>query len=558
MKYIVVTGGVMSGLGKGITMASIGRLLKNRGYKIVPIKIDPYINIDAGTMNPYQHGEVYVLGDGAEVDLDLGHYERFMDVELGREHNITTGTIYAAVIERERKGEYLGQTVQIIPHVTNEIKARIRAVAAKPLQGLRVSPSEARGGTGRARDGAEPQNSGVDICLVEIGGTVGDIESMPFLEAVRQMQREEEEDDFLFIHVTLVPFTALNEQKTKPTQHSVKALRELGLQPDVIVCRSKKPLKEDVKEKIAMFCNVRKEAVISAPDTGDIYEVPLLLEREGIAEYVMDKLRLTPLTEDHEWAQMVARRKESLQGRKIQVAIVGKYAELEDSYLSIKEAIKHAATALGCNVELKWLEAEDLEGVDGLDPFFKDVQGILVPGGFGIRGVEGKINAIAYAREHKIPFLGLCFGFQLAVIEAARNIAQLKDAHSTEHCETPHPVIDLLEEQQGVEDMGGTMRLGDYEVFIRNDTLAARIYGKRKIVERHRHRYEVNPAYIEQIEREGVIFSGTDRSGTRMEIMEIEGHPFFFATQFHPEFKSRPSKPSPPFKAFVAACLEKR
>ncbi|MDI6885579.1 MAG: CTP synthase (glutamine hydrolyzing) [archaeon] len=555
MKYIVVTGGVMSGLGKGITMASIGRLLKNRGYKIVPIKIDPYINIDAGTMNPYQHGEVYVLGDGAEVDLDLGHYERFMDVELGREHNITTGVIYAAVIDRERKGDYLGQTVQIIPHVTNEIKARIREVAAKPLQGLRVSPSGACGGTGRARDGAEPHNSGADICLVEIGGTVGDIESMPFLEAVRQMQREEEEDDFLFVHVTLVPFTALNEQKTKPTQHSVKALRELGLQPDVIVCRSKKPLKEDVKEKIAMFCNVRREAVISAPDTGDIYEVPLLLEHEGIVEYVMDKLRLTPLTEDREWAQMVERRKESLQGRKIRVAIVGKYAELEDSYLSIKEAIKHAAVALGCNVELKWLEAEDLEGVDGLDPFFKDVQGILVPGGFGIRGTEGKINAIAYAREHKIPFLGLCFGFQLAVIEAARNIAHLQDAHSTEHCATPHPVIDLLEEQQGVEDMGGTMRLGDYEVFIRKDTLAARIYGKRKIVERHRHRYEVNPAYIEQIEREGVIFSGTDRSGTRMEIMEIEGHPFFFATQFHPEFKSRPNKPAPPFKAFVEACL---
>jgi CTP synthase len=531
MKYIVVTGGVMSGLGKGITMASIGRLLKNRGYKIVPIKIDPYINIDAGTMNPYQHGEVYVLGDGAEVDLDLGHYERFMDVELGREHNITTGIIYAAVIDRERKGDYLGQTVQIIPHVTNEIKARIRAVST---------------------------NTGADICLVEIGGTVGDIESMPFLEAVRQMQREEEEGDFLFIHVTLVPFTALNEQKTKPTQHSVKALRELGLQPDVIVCRSKKPLKGDVKEKIAMFCNVKKEAVISAPDTSDIYEVPLLLEREGIAEYVMDKLRLTPLTEDHEWAQMVERRKESSQGRKIRVAIVGKYAELEDSYLSIKEAIKHAAAVLGCNVELKWLEAEDLEGVDGLDPFFKDVQGILVPGGFGIRGVEGKINAIAYAREHKVPFLGLCFGFQLAVIEAARNIAQLKDAHSTEHCATPHPVIDLLEEQQGVEDMGGTMRLGDYEVFIRKDTLAARIYGKRKIVERHRHRYEVNPTYIEQIEREGVVFSGTDRSGTRMEILEIEGHPFFFATQFHPEFKSRPNKPSPPFKAFVEACLGKQ
>jgi CTP synthase len=414
--------------------------------------------------------------------------------------------------------------------VTNEIKARIRSVAA---------------------------HSGGDICLVEIGGTVGDIESMPFLEAVRQMQREEHEDDFLFVHVTLVPFTALNEQKTKPTQHSVKALRELGLQPDIIVCRSKKPLKEDVKEKIAMFCNVRKEAVISAPDTEDIYAVPLLLEKEGIAEYIMKKMQLAPLTEYQEWAQMVERRKESLQGEKVRVAIVGKYAELEDSYLSIKEAIKHAATELGCKVELKWIESEDLEDVGVLDSFLEDVQGILVPGGFGPRGVEGKINAITYAREHKIPFLGLCFGFQLAVIETARHIAHLQDAHSTEHCATPHPVIDLLEEQQGVEEMGGTMRLGDYEVFIRKDTLAERVYGRRKIVERHRHRYEVNPAYIERIEREGVVFSGTDRSGVRMEIMEIEGHPFFIATQFHPEFKSRPNHPSPPFKAFLEACLER-
>lgn len=528
MKYIVVTGGVMSGLGKGITMASIGRILKNRGYNIVPIKIDPYINIDAGTMNPFQHGEVYVLGDGGEVDLDLGHYERFMDVELGREHNITTGIVYSTVIERERKGEYLGQTVQIIPHITNEIKARIRDVAAK---------------------------SGADICLVEIGGTVGDIESMPFLEAVRQMHREENENDFLFVHVTLVPYTSLREQKTKPTQHSVKELRELGLQPDIIVCRSKQPLKGDVKEKIAMFCNVQSEAVISASDATDIYEVPLLLEKEGIAEYIMEKLQLTQLTEDHEWAQMVERRKKSSKGRKISITIVGKYAELEDSYLSIKEAIAHAATELGCKVETKWLEAEDLEGSNDLDSFFADVQGILVPGGFGARGVEGKIKAIEYAREHKIPFLGLCFGFQLAVIEVARGIAKLEDAHSSEHCETPHPVIALLEEQIGVEEKGGTMRLGNYEVFIRKDTLAERIYGKRKIVERHRHRYEVNPEYIEQIEQEGVIFSGTDRTGMRMEIVEIEGHPFFFATQFHPEFKSRPNRPSPPFMAFLEASL---
>ncbi len=529
MKYIVVTGGVMSGLGKGITMASIGRILKSRGYKIVPMKIDPYINIDAGTMNPFQHGEVYVLGDGAEVDLDLGHYERFMDVELGREHNITTGVVYSAVIERERKGEYLGQTVQIIPHVTNEIKARIRGVATK---------------------------SGADICLVEIGGTVGDIESMPFLEAVRQMQGEENGNDFLFVHVTLVPFTTLKEPKTKPTQHSVKALRELGLQPDIIVCRCEKALKEDVKKKIAMFCNVKKEAVISAPDTEDIYEVPLLLEKEGIATHIMEKLQLEQVKEDHEWEKMVERRKSS-RGKKIRVAIVGKYAELEDSYLSIKEAIKHAATELECKVETKWIEADDLEGVGGLDSFFEDIEGILVPGGFGVRGAEGKINAIEYARANKIPYLGLCFGFQLAVIEAARNIANLKDANSSELCETPHPVIDLLEEQREVNEKGGTMRLGDYEVFIRGDTLAEKVYGEKKVVERHRHRYEVNPAYIERIEREEVVFSGTDRTGVRMEILEIPQHPFFLATQFHPEFKSRLDKPSPPFKAFLEACLRK-
>lgn len=537
MKYIVVTGGVMSGLGKGITMASIGRILKNRGYRIVPMKIDPYINIDAGTMNPYQHGEVYVLADGTEVDLDLGHYERFMDVELSREHNITTGIIYSAVIERERKGGYLGDTVQIIPHVTNEIKTRIRRVAA---------------------------NSSADLCLVEIGGTVGDIESMPFLEAVRQMQCEEDGTDFLFVHVTLVPVTSvtLNEQKTKPTQHSVKALRELGLQPDIIVCRCKRLLKDDAKKKIAMFCSVKNEAVISAQDAGDIYEVPLLLEQEGIAEYIMKKLQLTQLTEDHEWAQMVARRKRSVAaGRDISIALVGKYAELEDSYLSIKEAIGHAAAELGCNAETKLIEAEDLEGatvtVTDSDSIFSGVQGILVPGGFGVRGVEGKINAITYARVHKIPFLGICFGFQLAVIEAARNLAQLHDAHSIELGETQTPVIDLLEEQQKVAVKGGTMRLGDYEVFIRKDTLAEQIYGKNKILERHRHRYEVNPEYIGRIEREGVIFSGTNRSGVRMEIveMEAENHPFFVATQFHPEFKSRPTKPSPPFIAFVNACM---
>ena len=532
MKYIVVTGGVMSGLGKGITMASIGRILKNRGYEVVPIKIDPYINIDAGTMNPYQHGEVYVLGDGTEVDLDLGHYERFMDVELRREHNITTGVVYSSVIERERRGEYLGQTVQIIPHVTDEIKTRIRRVA---------------------------ENSEADICLVEIGGTVGDIESMPFLEAVRQMHGEEEENDFILVHLTLVPFTTLGEPKTKPTQHSVKALRELGLQPDIIVCRVREALGEAVKRKIAMFCNVKPEAVISAPDTDDIYEVPLLLEREGIATHIMDKLKLESLRDDRHWMEMIERsRSAGDKDKRIRVAIVGKYTGLEDSYLSIKEAMKHAATETGCKMEPKWIEAEDLEANANLDVFFTDVHGILVPGGFGVRGAEGKMKAIEYARVNRIPFLGLCFGFQLAVIEAARNIAGLEDANSSEVAETPHPVITLQEEQIGMSNKGATMRLGDYEVFIRGGTLAERVYGKKKIIERHRHRYEVNPEYIDIIERNEVVFSGTDRSGLRMEIMEIEGHPFFFATQFHPEFKSRPGRPSPPFKAFTEACMRNR
>ncbi len=520
----------MSGLGKGITMASIGRILKNKGYDVIPIKIDPYINIDAGTMNPYQHGEVYVLGDGTEVDLDLGHYERFMDVELTREHNITTGIVYSAVIERERRGEYLGQTVQIIPHVTDEIKARIRRVADK---------------------------SDAAICLVEIGGTVGDIESMPFLEAVRQMHGEEEESNFILVHLTLVPFTTLGEPKTKPTQHSVKALRELGLQPDIIVCRSKEALDAAVKRKIAMFCNVKPEAVISAPDTDDIYEVPLLLEREGIATFIMDKLRLKVLKNDLKWSEMVERSR-AISDNRIKVAIVGKYTGLEDSYLSIKEAMKHAATETGCKVEPKWIESEDLESGKNMNDFFADVHGVLVPGGFGVRGAEGKIKAIEYARENKIPFLGLCFGFQLAVIEVARHIVGLEDANSSELGTTPHPVIDLQVEQKNIDFKGGTMRLGDYEVFVRTGTLAERVYGKKKIIERHRHRYEVNPDYIDQIEQKGAVFSGTDRSGLRMEILEVEDHPFFFATQFHPEFKSRPGKPSPPFRAFVEAAIRYR
>ncbi|RLG38254.1 CTP synthetase [Methanosarcinales archaeon] len=529
MKYIVVTGGVISGLGKGITTASIGRILKDRGYNVVPMKIDPYINIDAGTMNPFQHGEVYVLADGTEVDLDFGHYERFMDIELGGEHNITTGVIFLSVINRERNGEYLGQTVQIIPHVTNEIKLRIREVAAR---------------------------SNADICIVEIGGTVGDIESMPFLEAVRQMRREEPRENFLLIHVTLVPLTKLGEQKTKPTQHSVKALRELGLQPDIIVCRCERALAEDVKEKIAMFCDVDKRDVISAPDTDEIYEVPVLLENEGIFESIRDKMLLNKSEKRFYWENIVEKCR-NLSGE-TEVAIVGKYAGLEDSYLSIKEAIKHAMMDLRCNVDIMWIEAEDLETDEGAMRKLERADGVLVPGGFGTRGTEGKIRAIEFARVRGKPFLGICLGFQLAVVEVARNLAGLKNANSTEFCDdTPHPVVDLLDEQRGIMKKGGTMRLGNGVVIIKENTLAHRIYGKTEIVERHRHRYEVNPSYLDMLSDAGILFSGTDSDGNKMEILELPNHPFFFATQFHPEFRSRPDRPSPPFRAFISACMRR-
>ncbi|MDD5447304.1 MAG: CTP synthase (glutamine hydrolyzing) [Methanocellales archaeon] len=523
MKYIVITGGVMSGLGKGITAASVGQILKNKGYEVTAIKIDPYINIDAGTMNPFQHGEVYILKDGAEVDLDLGHYERFLDTELTGEHNLTTGKVYRSVIEKERRGDYLGGTVQIIPHITNDIKERIRYIAAK---------------------------SKADICLIEIGGTVGDIESMPFLEAVRQMHGEEAEEDVVFIHVTLIPLSLLGEQKTKPTQHSVKAFRELGLSPDIIVGRCKTPLSQETKSKISLFCDVPVQAVINAHDAEDIYFVPLLLEEQGLGEFLMKKLHLTPLGNRTEWRQMVE--KMSSLKRRVSVAIVGKYTHLEDAYLSIKEALKHAGIDLGCAIDITWIEAENLEAegtkcLDGLG-------GILVPGGFGVRGTEGKICAIKYARENDVPFFGLCFGMQLAVIEFARNVVGLEGAGSSELVETKHPVIDLIPEQCGIEDMGGTMRLGNYEASLKEGSLAHRIYGATEIIERHRHRYEVNPRYIDQIEAQGMIFSG--RNNHRMEIAEIPSNTFFFASQFHPEFTSRPGRASPPFKAFVKAILE--
>ncbi len=525
MKFIIVTGGVMSGLGKGITAASIGRILKNRGFNVTAIKIDPYINIDAGTMSPYQHGEVFVLKDGGEVDLDLGNYERFLDIELTREHNITTGQVYQTVIEKERRGDYLGKTVQIIPHITNEIKERIRKVAKK---------------------------SGADICIIEIGGTVGDIESMPFLEAVRQMHSEEKHENIAFVHVTLVPLDTQGEQKTKPTQHSVRELRSLGLQPDAIVARCKEPLLADTKSKIALFCDVPSNAVISAHDAKDIYYVPTLMEQEGLSDYLMQKLRLTPREDSKEW-ELLMKKMASLD-REVRVAVVGKYAHLGDSYISINEALKHAGIECGCRVKIEWLDAEEFERKPETIDKLKKYGGVLVPGGFGVRGTEGKILAIKYARESNIPYLGLCLGMQLAVIEFARNVVGWEDANSSELAKTEHPVIDLLPEQEGVQNMGGTMRLGSCEAVLIEGSLAQRMYGSTKLVERHRHRYEVNPKYIPMIEAKGMKFTG--RSDHRMEIAEIPEHRFFFSSQFHPEFRSRPGKPSPPFLAFIKAAIE--
>jgi CTP synthase len=525
MKYIIVTGGVMSGLGKGITAASIGRILKNNGFNVTAIKIDPYINIDAGTMSPFQHGEVFVLKDGGEVDLDLGNYERFLDIELTREHNITTGQVYQTVIERERRGDYLGKTVQIIPHITNEIKERIRRVAKK---------------------------SSAEICIIEIGGTVGDIESMPFLEAVRQIHSEENEENIVFVHVTLVPLDTQGEQKTKPTQHSVRELRSLGLQPDAIVARCKEPLLSDTRSKIALFCDVPVDAVISAHDAIDIYYVPTLMEQEGLSDYLMEKLELVSKERSNEWDILM--KKMAAIDKEIRIAVVGKYAHLGDSYISINEALKHAGIECGCRVNIDWIDAEEFEKNPEAVDKLRKYNGILVPGGFGVRGTEGKILAIKYARENNVPYLGLCLGMQLAVIEFARNAVGLKDANSSELAETEHPVIDLLPEQENVRKMGGTMRLGNCMAILTEGSLASRIYGSTTLIERHRHRYEVNPKYIPQIEAKGMKFTG--KNDHRMEIAEMPGHKFFFSSQFHPEFRSRPGKPSPPFLAFVKAASE--
>ncbi|MBN1431705.1 MAG: CTP synthase (glutamine hydrolyzing) [Methanomicrobiaceae archaeon] len=523
MKYIIVTGGVMSGLGKGITTASIGRLLKNRGYSVTAVKIDPYLNIDAGTMNPAQHGEVFVLKDGGEVDLDLGNYERFLDISLTSDHNITTGRVYQSVIEKERRGDYLGATVQIIPHITNEIKECIRNAASNPLE-----------------DG-----STADVCLVEVGGTVGDIESMPFLEAIRQMHGELAQDEMALVHVTLVPADTMGDHKTKPTQHSVKALRELGLHPDVIVGRSEIVMDPGTKRKISEFCDVSQRAVISAATAGDIYEVPMELEREGLADVVTELLDLEKREADNEWYRIVSREYTS----RITIAIVSKYG-IEDVYISIKEALKHAGRRLSTEVRIKWIDAETFELQE-----LEDVDGILVPGGFGTRGIEGKLRAIKYARENGVPFLGLCLGFQTAVAEFCRNVLGWTDAGSEEWGEGKH-VIAILPEQEDVLNLGGTMRLGDCEIDVIAGSRIYNLYGSKKIVERHRHRYEVNPEYIDEIEKAGLKFSGRCRN--RMEVCEIDGDSFFLATQFHPEFKSTPTRPSPPYVGFVEACRDNR
>jgi len=529
-KYIFVTGGVVSSLGKGITAASLGQLLKSRGLKVTIQKFDPYINVDPGTMSPYQHGEVFVTDDGAETDLDLGHYERFIDVNLSKYSSVTSGKIYWSVLNKERKGEYNGRTVQVIPHITNEIKERI----------IRAS---------KERD--------VDIVITEIGGTVGDIESLPFLEAIRQIKYDVGKENVMYIHVTLVPFLSkAGELKTKPTQHSVKELRGLGIQPDVLICRTEVPLARDLREKIALFCDLAPSEVIENSDASTIYEIPLMLEREGLPQLVIDHLNLKCGELDlSEWNEIVDR-VNNPQG-KVKIALVGKYVELKDAYISVSESLNHGAIANNVEVEIKWIHAEEINN-DNCNELLSDVDGILVPGGFGDRGVEGKISAIKYARENKIPYLGICLGMQLAVIEFARNVANLKGAHSSElNSSTDYPVIDLMPEQKDIDTLGGTMRLGLYPCKIKEDTKAFEIYNDEIIYERHRHRYEFNNEYRDKLEEEGLIISGVSPDERLVEMIELKDHPWFVAVQYHPEFKSRPTKAHPLFREFIKAAIKR-
>lgn len=527
-KYVFVTGGVVSSLGKGITAASLGRLLKERGYSVTIQKFDPYINIDPGTMNPYEHGEVFVTNDGAETDLDLGHYERFLDENLTKYNNITTGKVYESVINKERKGRYLGKTVQVIPHITNEIKAKIELVGKE-------------------------NNS--DIVITEIGGTVGDIESTPFLEAIRQFKYDVGRDNVLYIHVTLLPYLkAAGELKTKPSQHSVKELMSLGIRPDILVCRTEYPVSLDIKRKLSMFCDIDEDAVIEAPDAKTIYEVPLIMEENGLANVACKKLGIEnkkPTLKT--WKEIVRKIKHPTD--RIKLAVVGKYIELKDAYISINESIEHAAYELGLKAEIHYIQAEELD-TKTLEQF----NGILIPGGFGDRGVQGKIDAIKFARENRIPFLGICLGMQSAVIEFSRNVLGMETANSTEFDKnTKFSVIDILLDQKNIENLGGTMRLGLYPCKLEKDSLAYELYQEELIYERHRHRYEFNNIYKEIIQKNGLKISGTSPDGTLAEIVELpkELHPFFIAGQFHPEFKSRPGKPHPLFLGFVKAIYKR-
>ncbi|HEY5594181.1 MAG TPA: CTP synthase [Nitrospiria bacterium] len=526
-KYIFVTGGVVSSLGKGLASASIGNLLESRGLSVTFLKLDPYINVDPGTMNPYQHGEVYVTDDGAETDLDLGHYERFTSVVMSKKNNTTAGKIYHSVITKERRGDYLGGTVQVVPHVTDEIKNAIRQVA-----------------------------NGVEVVIVEVGGTVGDIESLPFLEAIRQFPLDVGRENVLYIHVTLVPFIkTADELKTKPTQHSVNKLREIGIQPNILLCRTDRPLSQEVKKKIALFSNLEKEAVITARDVDTIYDVPLVFHQEGLDELIIRLLRLKAKPPAlGPWKELVDRIRNPK--HKVRIALVGKYIELKESYKSLCEALTHGGLPHYCGVEVMWVEAEEIER-KGAELFLKKADGILVPGGFGNRGIEGKIEAIRYARESRTPFLGICLGMQCAAIEFGRNVAGLADANSSEFdSKTSHPVIDLIASQKGLDEKGGTMRLGAYPCELKKGSLAYRAYRTDLVAERHRHRYEFNNRYLETFKKAGMTVSGLYPKEQLVEIIELADHPWFLATQFHPEFRSRPTAPHPVFRDFIQAALE--
>jgi CTP synthase len=530
-KHVFVTGGVVSSLGKGITAASLGRLLKARGLRIMIQKLDPYINVDPGTMNPFQHGEVFVTEDGGETDLDLGHYERFIDENMHRASNVTTGALYQSIIARERRGDYLGDTVQVIPHVTEAIKERILALA---------------------------DDSGADVLITEIGGTVGDIESLPFLEAIRQLKRELGRDDTCYVHVTLVPYMgAAEELKTKPTQHSVRELRSIGIQPDAIVCRSDRPITPSLKRKISLLCDVNEEAVVSMVDASSIYEVPLVTHGENLDGFVVDHLRMTDVPEPDlsHWQGIVNRINSCT--KEVNIGLIGKYVTLPDAYLSVVESLKHAGYAHSTDVKINWIASDDLEGAN-LHEILGDLDGILVPGGFGVRGIEGKIEATRFARENGVPFLGICLGLQCAVIDFARNVAALEGANSSEFdSSTPAPVVDILAGQD-LNSLGGTMRLGAYPCRIQKGSKAEDAYGTELIFERHRHRYEVNPRFRRKLEDAGLVCSGESPDGTLVEIIELADHPWFVAGQFHPEFKSRPDRPQPLFRDFIGAAIARR